>query len=240
MYIKYLQRIREKVIGQANVGRLVERITNKGAWAYSKRPRSTEDYLRVKNASHLPGFHLDGDLIQQEYFKNSKAAMEAYFFTLHDYLDFIQLPSTMRGPSTSVKDYIAHNLVAVKDSINNKLSKFDYGTTYPDAVMCISMLQALKYLSLITSNVKFFNRASQRLQAAMAALDNMDYSPVRFWSINNTEVYLMPHEPNGRPNIIPITVYKGQGKSVIRISSLDVKNPDDIQEVIALLRKVKI
>ena len=236
-YVGYLRRIREKTLGQANVGKLVEKVTKRNAWAYYTRAKSEKVTLRIRNMSHAPGVYVGGDFIQQEYLKNSNAAMETYFFTMYDYQPFIKLPSidTKRSART-MKEYIAENLADVKEYINVKLTKFDYGTTYPDAVKCLSLLQNLNYVALLSSNFKLVKNVSELLKAAMAALENMDFSPIRSWSMERVSVCLMPHEPNGHRNVIPISVYENNESTVIRISSQDVRDPDDFQEVGSLLK----
>lgn len=123
-----------------------------------------------------------------------------------------------------------------KDIISNRLTKFDYGATYPDAVMCLSLLQNLKYMALLTSNLKLVKRVSQLLEAAMNALKNMQIRAVRVWTIKKAYVFVMPHErKSANTMVIPITVQSIGLTKVVKISCLQLKDLDDAQEVISLL-----
>lgn len=74
----------------------------------------------------------------------------------------------------------------------------------------------------------------------MDALKKMNACPVRAWSFGQTDVVLMPHKANGQPNVIPATVSSNGSRTLIKISALDVEDPDNVQEVIALLKRREI
>ena len=239
MYARYLQRIRKTMMGQANVGRFVEDVTNKNAWAYCTHSTSIEVYHRVKDKSHVPGAKLESDIIKREYFKNAKAALKAYFLTMHDYREITQPAFIDQDPFKDTNQYTSKNLSIVDDFITTKLAKFDYGTTYPNAVMCLSLLQNLKYIALLNSNLKLVEKVCEKQKAVITALKNMKIRPARFWSLDQTYVCLMPQERVG-PIPIPVTVNSDGLTTVVRMSYLDVRDPDNIHEIISLLERLDI
>ena len=126
VYIKYLRRIREKVLGKENVGSLVEKITDKNSWGYCTRDKSAEVFRLINIISVVPGVkHYESDLVGQEYTKNSETAMEAYVTTMYDY----------KGPHVrkqqALKTYIRKNLVIVKEYIEDKLAEFQLRDDVP-------------------------------------------------------------------------------------------------------------
>ena len=110
-YVGYLQRVREKTLGEENLRRVVESITNMNAWAYRTPSKSNEVIRRIRKMSIVPGENYDNDLIAQEYFKSSKTALESFFLTMYDYQMFTEIPTyesdySIRTGQEALKEFI--------------------------------------------------------------------------------------------------------------------------------------
>ena len=174
-YVLYLQRLRAKTLGRTNTGRIVEELTRKNVIGYNLSPTPISVVIkamrRIMEESSDEAF--DKDLVRQEYLKSSNTALEACYGTLNDYEKFI------RFPWLKVNVAIPECLKALKDFISTTLVQHDVDATYPDAVMCISVLQYLKYVALAESQLHFLKLITQQYDALLNVLKNMTFKPNR-------------------------------------------------------------
>ena len=171
-YVSYLQRLRAKTIGQENLGNVVQAMTQNRAFPYNTMPTPIKVIRMIKNTllqgtTHIPDMTFGGDLVLQEYHHSLRAALESYFLTFHGYREFI------RFPYNKVNASMLECLKAIQNFVFTTLNEFDSEATYPDAVMCLSYLQFIKYVALTKSEWVFAKNAVLQYEAVLTTLNNL-------------------------------------------------------------------
>lgn len=171
-YVDYLQRLRAATIGEQNLGKVVQAIAQYRAIQYKKHPRTLQMISIIKDSMlkcnvNIPDVTYGGDLVLQEFYSSSKMALETYFFAFYEYNKFIRFPFTIMNLSMS------NRLDAVQRFVASTFAKFDIRATYPDAIMCLTYLQYLKYMSLIEYELVYVQSAEAQYNAVLTTLKNM-------------------------------------------------------------------
>ena len=218
VYVKFLRSLREEQIGRENLGLLVKQLTKENAKEYMGRC-AMADITPFLLSLGIHDETVGGDVVRQEYYKSLKAAMEAFESTNIDYIYYKRIPAMQKDVSL---------LGLLENFISTSLGKYDHSATFPDAVICLSLLQYRKYLALLDSEIELVKIVGEHYKAAVAALKSMQIRPVlqHDYILNGTKtiVHLMPQEQRG-PMMIPVTPKKFRGQTHLKIGVKDLNNP---------------
>ena len=228
-YLKYLQRLRATELGRRNVGDLVKRLTKFNTTDYNLRttqvvaPHFSWNTGCQQSSSQVRDQRFGGDLILQEYFKGSLAALEAYSTTLNDYQKCTRFPPIRRrrGLLHQIGTFIA-----------TQFRTYDYAATFPDAVMCFSALQYIKYTALIDSNLTLVDGAIQECNAAMVALDDMHFKPEQTFNFEGRVIVRAMPQVRAGLETMPISIGAYEESTVVLVSSRRIKDAKDAHDLI--------
>ena len=237
IYFDYLQRLEVKRVGHGNLKRMVERWTRKNARQYIgeitlvnlphfapalslmrilRRPGTTEDVYK--------------DPILCKYYLSARLALETYASTLCTYQDHTLFPSF--GEDITLKECVEK----LREYIKTILGTFDYRATYPDAVMCLSVLQYLKYLGLFASNMDLVRTTTQMFRDVRRTLQNeMTFLPHKVITFENYVVHLIPQERKGERKLNASFRKLSDGNLLIQVG---IKDFQDIKEVQSLIQSL--
>ena len=173
-YVGYLNDLRCKTLGRKQVGIVVEDLTMGNVRGYLSTVTKVNvfEYGPVADLIRIIRFSPDdADSVRLEYYRNALVALKGYASTFHDY------QKHARFPSYSAVIPLDHYLQQVKVFINTKLARFDAQATYPDAVMCLSLLQFLNYSGLLNSNFDLVRVVLDLFKSAVMVLKKMSFVP---------------------------------------------------------------
>ena len=239
-YLGYVQKVNEKNLGIERVGVWVNKKTKENARGYL--PRVTKinvfQYAPVAHLLSTLKYHQENnDHVRHAYYLSALEALEAYASTYHDYKNYTRLP--IFHINTSLERYLTDDL---KKFIDTKLGKFDYGASYPDSVMCISLLQFLKYMALLDGNLELVRSSLVLYQNAAMALENMLFKPVRALSFatrkGRVTVCMMPQE-KVEPKVIPAFLIE-EDNPMLMISIREFEDPYDNDKVMKRVEMLEI
>ena len=224
VYVEFLKRIQREQIGRGNLGRMVTELTWGIALECMARPTKIDmSKVIFQGAEWLMGVDVrdesfGGDVVRQEYYKMLKVALAAYYSTSLDYKHYKRIASFQ--PTANL-------LPQLKDFIGTKLGKYDHSATFPDTIICLSLLQYHNYLALLDSDVEKLKSVGEHYRAAAAALDGMQVKEVLKCDFSMSEakgvVLMMPQEKRG-PMMIPVSPKEHMGITYVRIGIKDVDN----------------
>lgn len=235
-YIKYLGRIRELIINRKSMGRLVQGITRNSVREYL--PTFTEvDAFRYEPVAgilrSIDFFSPTRENVRLEYIKSAVAALNTYASVHHDYQAY------SRFPDMSKPFYLG----VLEDFVGKSFADFDFGATYPDIVMCLSILQFLEYRALIDNRLDHVDYVSKIYDRAMKAIGTMNIIPVSAFDYKRKKgqvtVAIMQQAKKG-PNPVPINIIPFENGSLVQISILDVEDPEDIDLVLDQVKHLDV
>ena len=173
-YITLLQRVRAKSLDRVNVEKVVEEVTRGKVSRYIYSGVSAEMVKEAAQQANEESFEtVSKDAVNREYIRCSRTALEACIGTVFDYRKF------MRFPWSKIDDCVPASLKIIVDFITTTFVKHEYDATYPDAVMCLSALQNLKYLALCKSQMKFLKSITLQYVAVLDILKNLTFKTRR-------------------------------------------------------------
>lgn len=224
VYVGYLQRIRVANLGKENLAKLCGETSREFVREFITNPRPA-DLIRGIQRAHRVGTKgtFRGDIVSQAYFNNAMLALETYHQTLYVYKEYVLFPND------DLSDYLPKCLKILKDFIDTKMVEFDFGATYPDTVICLSLLQYLKYEAFLRAEWGNAMSAGRLFKSALAALKNMQFSPkiTHTYEEHKLKVCIMPQARKG-PKSIPMSISRLENDTrMVRISILDVQHPND-------------
>ena len=237
-YVKYLGRMRAEVLRREIMENFVRNLTAVPVYVREYVPNITEvDVLHYKPVAKLLrslSFSLEhGDNVRLEYYRNALAALRIFSSVHYDYLGFARFPDISKPLSLKqLEHFIGKNFV-----------RFDFGSTYPDIVMCLSLLQYLKYVALLDANLDLVSDILQLHKKAVEAMAKMNIAPVNRFDFNAPKglltVYILPQVSKG-PIMVPICTLPYSKGTIVQISVLDVKYPMDRDYVLAQMKNLKL
>ena len=188
----------------------------------------TEQRSRLSNESLMTLMCVDSDLCPFHlYVPNQKIYIKKLFF----FSAAVQSASSLQPaflPST-----FGHPCFIGKAFVN-----FDFGATFPDLIMCLSLLQYRQYVALLDGDLDHVRTISDLYSRVLDALENMIFAPVSTLSYMTPKgpvrVQIMPQAIKG-PKSVPICTLPYENETIVQISILDVKYPEDSDYVLSQL-----
>ena len=232
LYIKYLKRMRAEVLNRKSLAILVENMTGKNVREYL--PTITQ--INVLHYTPVTGLLRplkyvpeDNDDVRQAYYKNALAALNTLASIHHDYQAYTRFPNiSERFSLERLEGFIAKNF-----------GRFDFGATYPDIVMCLSSLQYLKYVAMLDGNLAIVDTILGLFDRTVDALENMSFAPLNVLDYKTYKgevtVAIMPQAVKG-PKPVPICINPFRNGTMVQISVLDVKYPNNSKYVYEQLK----
>lgn len=171
-YVWYLERLRSNNLGRERAGTLVEQLTRKNVHGYLSTVTRVKvfgsglvaDLIRLINHNTE-----ELDDVRLTFYQNALVALKGYASTYNDYQKNARLPSY--SSSVPLNDF----LFQLNDFLKTELCKFDAKATYPDAVMCLCLLQYLNYKALLDSNFKLLIISMSVFRNTVLNLQNMSF-----------------------------------------------------------------
>ena len=230
-YIKYLKRMKVLMLSRRNMGKFVEDLSEKNVRDYL--PSTTEvdvfQYQPVVGLLRTVSVSLESiDDLRLEYHKNAIAALNTYSSIHYDYNAYARLPNMRKRWSTE----------QLENFIGKAFVNFDFGATFPDLIMCLSLLQYRQYVALLDGDLDHVRTISDLYSRVLDALENMIFAPVSTLSYMTPKgpvrVQIMPQAIKG-PKSVPICTLPYENETIVQISILDVKYPEDSDYVLSQL-----
>ena len=233
-YVRYLKKVRMDHVGRSNLGMMVEARTMNNATNYKLNidPVDLAEYQPVAHLFpmlNIPPEVLRGDPVLQEMRKGALTALEAFASTHRDYEEYSLLP--FFDASTTLSGY----LIQLSMFIDTTMGKYDFAATYPDSIMCISLLQFFRYMALMAHDVNIVRSIGGLYLDAIVALKRMEFVPIESASLillrGKIDLILcrMPHVRAGRE---PMQVSIFKMPNVLLVSGLHVKNMDEASDLV--------
>ena len=236
-YVEHLQRVRKELLGREGMGKVVERASKGNAWGYLPMASQVNVFKHAPVKGILrfikrPYEYYASDALQREYYLSAMSALRTFASAQQDYHGY------SRFPSFGTKISVENCLEQMSKFIGRELVTFDYGATYPDAIMCFSILQYLQYMALLEYRMRLVMIVHQLYRVAANVLINICVKPVQSWTFNlpngNVSVCIMPQGRKG-PKPIPECTSLGAWP-VVKVGVKDIKNPSDSVEVYEQLK----
>ena len=234
-YVRYLQRISAAKLGKDNVRKLIGETTREYVRDYIMNPRPADMIRGIQKAHRMKTKeNLGSDIVRQEYYNGAMLARETYFQTLFVYEEYVLFPHD------SLNDSVPACLKILKNYIATRMVEFDFGATYPDTVICLSLLQFLKYVALFNGEWDQAMDASKQYKSALTALKNMQFHPKITYTHeeHKLKVCLMPQARKGAKPIPMSIDWLEDDTRMVQISILDVSDPNDPELVFKELKQM--
>ena len=226
------------------VGYYVEHLTRGNAWRFKSSyvevdVRHAPSVIGLLRLLTFPYGNLDRDRVRQEYYKCAITALGKYAATLKTYEECCLLP--LFGPNITLEQC----LNVLTEFIAGPLRTFDFGATFPDAIMCFSVLQYIKYCALLDSDWKLVKITGKLYEEVLKALKEMTFFPLQIFMPvvsqgDDVSVQVMPQARKGRKAMNLAVRRLLDGSILVQTSNDDVKNEDDARMLVANLYHRKV
>ena len=139
-YAKYLSVMRVLMLSRKSMGNVVENLREKNFRDYLPDETDVAMSLYKPVAGLLRSLNIAiGDTdnnVRLEYYRNARTALKTFASIHRDYNAYARLANMRK----------CWSLEQLKNFIGKSFVRFDFGATYPDAVMCLSLLQFFRVL----------------------------------------------------------------------------------------------